>query len=69
MQTSQKCHGLLKNSHYLILKCHNSVTFQIYMVAAEVLPQLFRAENREQIFSNSAPCFQPFIFLKSAMPF
>jgi len=39
------------------------------MVAAEVLPQLFRAENREQIFSNSAPCFQPFIFLKSAMPF
>ena len=28
MQTSQKCHGLLKISHYLILKCHNSVTFQ-----------------------------------------
>lgn len=28
MQTSQKCHGLFRISHYLTLKCHNSVTFQ-----------------------------------------
>ena len=28
MQTSQKCHGLLRISHYLTLKCHNPVTFQ-----------------------------------------